>query len=95
MLQTMHERVEDLLRNYPKTRDNDRILIGGVYAIYYGVDVNDSFKNILLREDLPSFESIRRCRQKIQAQDETLRGNRDKERIEAQKVYLDYVRSED
>ena len=90
----MHERVEHLLRNYPKTRDNDRILIGGIYAVYYGVNVEDSFKSILLRDDLPSFESIRRCRQMVQAKDETLRGNRDKERIEAQKDYLDYVKGE-
>ena len=85
--------VEDILLRFPKTRDNDKILVGGIYAIYYGVDVNESFKDIIMREDLPNFETIRRCRQKAQEQHPELRGKRDKERLDAQKAYVEYADS--
>jgi len=93
-LKTLQSKVEDILAKYPKARDDDRILIGGVYALYYGVDVSGaSFKDVLLDKTLPSFESIRRCRQKAQAEYEDLRGSkaREAERIEAQKDFIKYA----
>lgn len=91
-LKTLQSKVEDILAQYPKARDNDRILIGGVYHLFYGVDVyNTSFADVLFNEDVPSFESIRRCRQKAQEQYPDLRGKRDKERLEAQKAYIEYA----
>ena len=93
-LKNMQDKVEFLLETYPATRDNDRLLIGAVYAHFYGVDVGcTSFKSVLLNDRLPSFESIRRVRAKVQADREDLRGTKakEKERLEAQKDYLDYV----
>lgn len=93
-LKRMQDKVEYLLAQYPATRDDDRKLIGAVYMMFYGVDVNAPFKDILLNDKLPNFETIRRCRQKAQEENEALRGKRDKERIDNQKEYLEYAKGE-
>ena len=49
-LKRMQDKVEYLLKTYPVTRDDDRKLIGAVYTVFYGVDVNAPFKEILLNE---------------------------------------------
>lgn len=93
-LKRMQDKVEYLMQMYPATRDDDRKLIGAVYTVFYGVDVNAPFKDILLNDKLPNFETIRRCRQKAQEENEALRGKRDKERIDNQKEYLEYAKGE-
>lgn len=93
-LKRMQDKVEYLLAQYPATRDDDRKLIGAVYTVFYGVDVNAPFKDILLNDKLPNFETIRRCRQKAQEENEALRGKRDKERIDRQKEYLEFAKGE-
>lgn len=93
-LTRMQDKVEYLLKTYPVTRDDDRKLIGAVYTVFYGVDVNAPFKEILLNDKLPNFETIRRCRQKAQEENEALRGKRDKERIERQKEFIEYAKGE-
>ena len=76
-LKTMQARVEFCLETYPICRDDDNMLIGAIYSIFYDVDVKrTTFKEILMRNDLPSFETIRRCRQKAQEQRPELRGTR-------------------
>lgn len=94
-LKTLQSKVEDVLARYAVTRDDDKLLIGSIYALYYDVDMNAPFKEVLLNDKLPSFESIRRCRQKAQEEHAELRGRRNKERLEAQKDYVNYARGED
>lgn len=68
-LNKMKEKVTYLLEQYPKLRDDDFLLIGAVYHQFYGVEYNDSFLVIMKEHEelhLPSFESIRRTRQKVQ-----------------------------
>ena len=94
-LKTMQSKVEDILAQYPKARDNDKILVGGIYALYYDVDVHhETFADVIMREDLPNFETIRRCRQKAQADYPELRGKKDKERLDAQKSFVEYALSD-
>ena len=94
-LDTVHEQVFYLLKNFPKTRDSDKRLIGGVYHLFYEVDTNtETFAEVIDRPGLPSFESIRRCRQKIQAGYPELRGVKDKERLERQGEYVAYAMGE-
>ena len=93
-LKRMQDKVEYLLAQYPATRDDDRMLIGAVYALFYDVDLNAPFKQVLCNDKLPNFETIRRCRQKAQEENEALRGKRDKERIDRQKEYLEYAKGE-
>ena len=53
------------LENRPETRDSDRVLISKVYEDFFGIK-NESFFEVLMRDDVPNFESIRRCRAKVQ-----------------------------
>lgn len=80
-LTRLKDRVIFCLERYPVCRDDDRILIGTVYSIFYDIDPKTvTLKEILLRNDLPSFESIRRCRQKAQELRPDLRGTREARR---------------
>ena len=54
------------LENRPETRSSDRLLIVRIYEDYFGITKNDLFLDVLLRDDVPNFESIRRCRAKVQ-----------------------------
>jgi hypothetical protein len=63
-LSTVMKRTEQLLTDEPATRNSDKLLIVRYLNKYHGVnDIHD----ILCHEDIPSFESIRRSRQRIQA----------------------------
>lgn len=68
-LNKMKEKVTYLLETYPRLRDDDFLLIGAVYSQFYNVGHSDSFLEVMKHHDekhLPSFESIRRTRQKVQ-----------------------------
>ena len=91
---TIHQMVESILRQYPGTRDDDRELIQTLYGKYYGVDFYKPWGSVIKDKNLPSFESIRRCRQKLQEQNEDLRGSKKSEeaRLNKQEEYLEYAR---
>lgn len=93
-LKRMQDKVEWCLEKYPKTREDDRILIGAVYTRFYGVDINTPFRDILLDKNLPNFESIRRCRQRLQEKNEDLRarGVIEEMRLDAQKNFIEYAK---
>ena len=94
-LKNMQQKVEYCLGKFPICRDDDNMLIGAVYSIFYDVDVKHvTFKDILLRTDLPSFETIRRCRQKAQEQCPELRGTKhtQKKRKDNEKRVRKYAR---
>lgn len=63
------------LKTDPATRNSDRLLI---YSIYkkFGVNAGESFEDVLFNENLPSFETIRRARQKAQADFPGLRADK-------------------
>lgn len=92
-LNTIKAQVEYILRRYPATRNDDRFLIRVLYQKFYNVHYYDSFGAVLMNTKLPSFESIRRCRQKIQEQDESLRGTKEsaKARLDKQVEYIEFV----
>lgn len=94
-LKRMQDKVEWILANYPQTRDSDNLLINAIYEGFYNVDViGRSFNDVSMDKTLPAFETIRRCRQKAQADHEELRGKRDRERLERQKEYVEYSKGE-
>ena len=91
-LDRMQDKVEWVLGRYPQTRDNDRLLICVIYRGFYNADISHiSFKDLMLDDTLPNFETIRRCRQKAQADNPGLRGKRDRERLERQREYVEYA----
>lgn len=69
---TTEERVVYVLENYPLTKKSDTNLILAVYALIDREIVNLPFRDVLklVANDnrFPSFETIRRTRQKAQAQ---------------------------
>ena len=73
-LSKVKEKVFLELVNRPETRNDDRLLFAKVYEDYYGIK-DEPFFEVMMRRDLPSFESIRRCRAKIQAANSWLRPN--------------------
>ena len=91
-LKTMQAMVEWVLERYPITKDNDRLLIVAIYHLFYGVDTrNITFADVMKDEHLPNFETIRRARQKAQADRPELRGKRDKERLDRQAEYVAFA----
>ena len=91
-LKTIQQKVEDILRQYPGTRNDDRELIQVYYGKYEGIDYYTPFGAVIKNKKLPSFESIRRCRQKVQELNEDLRGDKQTEqrRLDAQIDYIEY-----
>jgi len=88
-------RVLDILKKYPETRSDDRKLFIRVYQSY-GADIAAPFNEVVTNPKLPSFESMRRARQKIQNYCEDLRADDPVEsiRIAEQEDYIEYSREE-
>ena len=95
-LRTLTQKVWFCLEKHPETRSDDRELIKTLYDEFYGV-WSEPFYMVLNRKELPSFESIRRCRQKIQEENEDLRAEKPIEdrRLDAQKEYIEYALGEE
>lgn len=70
-----------VLKDFPDTREDDKELILKVYQHHYGVRLTEAFASVMWRKDLPTFESIRRARQRIQAECPELRASADVERV--------------
>ena len=94
-LKTLEAKVRLVLERVPRTRDDDRELTLGVWMIFYGVSATAPVKEVMRNKDLPSQESIGRCRRKIQETDESLRGTKAKEQIRMteQLRYIEYSQS--
>lgn len=95
-LGTVKEQVIEVLAKYPKTRADDFLLYAAVYMEYYGVNGNDSFVSVMRNHTaygLPGFDSIRRCRQKVQAECAELRApeNIDTGRLDKQAEYIEFA----
>ena len=95
-LRQITQMVEFCLDRYPETRSSDRELIKVLYEEFYSIWA-EPFYMVLNRNDLPSFESIRRCRQKIQEEHEEYRAVKpiEDKRIEAQIDFIEYARGEE
>ena len=94
-LKRISDMVYHCLTLYPDTRGNDRELVLRLYEDFYNV-YEQPFYKIMLRPDLPSFESIRRSRQLLQAKYEELRAEKPVEdvRIAAQEDYIEFAKGE-
>lgn len=90
-LTKVKEMVRFELENRPETRDSDRKLIVSIYEDYFGIK-DDSFREVLMRDDLPNFESIRRNRAAIQRAEPGLRASDEVQiyRFDKEQVYFDF-----
>lgn len=86
--------VKNLLINFPKTRDDDFYLIGGVYVELLPSVKHLGFTEVIKNHSLyglPSFESITRARRKIQAENEDLVSDKAKKlRQKEEQEYVGY-----
>ena len=91
-IKTMHNRVMEVLVSYPATRSSDKLLIAEVYRRFYDT-YREPFYVVMGNSDLPSFETITRCRRKIQEEHEELRAVDpvEKERINRQIDFIEYA----
>lgn len=68
-LKRIKDMVEIILKDTPRARDDDYILIKEVYRRFCGVTKENGFFEVMdLHRGLPSFESITRARRKLQAE---------------------------
>lgn len=90
-LSKVKEMVRFELENRPETRNNDRLLIVKVYEDYFGIK-NEPFFDVLMRDDVPNFESIRRNRAAIQRNEPNLRASETVQelRFDREQVYFDF-----
>ena len=96
MPKTMHNRVMEVLMDTPKARSSDKVLIAEVYSRFYDV-CNEPFWMVMEEmHDLPSFETITRCRRKIQEEHEELRAVDpvEEKRIARQMDFIEYARGD-
>ena len=85
MIKNLEDKVRDILIKHPETKDNDQMLVSLSWFYHLGRDKVKSLSawdllTKLSKNKLPNAESIRRCRQKLQETDESLRGEKYKER---------------
>lgn len=84
--------VKKVLTKYPDARDDDFKVIGHVVKALNPEAMNLTFGQALWNHnklDLPSFETIRRTRQKIQHDHPELRGEIYQKRMEKQTEYIE------
>ena len=85
MIKNLEDKIRDILIKHPETKDNDQMLVSLSWFYHLGRDKVKSLSawdllTKLSKNKLPNAESIRRCRQKLQETDESLRGEKYKER---------------
>ena len=92
-IKTMHKRVMAVLTDTPVSRSSDKALIAEIYRRYYGI-YGEPFYTVMHISDLPSFETITRCRRKIQETHEDLRAVEpvENERINRQIDFIEYAK---
>lgn len=93
-LRTVTEIVRSILEDRPETRDDDDLLylaVIGRRCVPGDITVEDFF-TMRSYYKIPCFETVRRCRQKAQEEDETLKGKKVKKRAAAEEVYKEYSR---
>ena len=90
------EMVEKILRNHPKTRDDDNLLMYYVWKKINKDLLNMSYTDILLNKDinLPNYNSVTRARRKLQKRHIDLMSTRQIQKLRKQEEqeYIEYSR---
>lgn len=91
-LNQVKTQVEYTLQNYPETRNNDKLLQVTVLKNFYGVKTIDD----ILKPKVPSLESIRRCRQKLQSEGQYISSEAVRQvRLEQEETYRQFACSKE
>ena len=100
-IKNVKQKVTKVLQKHPQSRDNDMSLLAIVWNDQLGGrDVTDNMTAfellcLLSRKELSNPVSLWRCRQKIQEEQELLRGDKWKARQEHSKNVLEEIKSWD
>lgn len=101
-LTTCKDKIESLLIKYPETRDSDKLLFFAFLVEFHDLEMNigrtacEVFRGILMDEETPSMETVRRIRQKFQEEGHYCgekRKERLEEEVEVRKVITDGIES--
>ena len=88
------DEVEKFLTKYPVLRDDDEKLMANIWNLHIGnledIDGKEVL-SMLASHELPSYESISRCRRKLQEQHPNLRGEKWNERHKRAKVIKEEI----
>lgn len=95
-LKRVEQIVRKVLEEYPETRDDDFVLLTHVYYMFNPEIIGSSFNLVMLGHKeygLPPFESVTRCRRKLQAKCKELMSSRQIEeaRKREEEVYKEYA----
>lgn len=86
--------VKMILATIEEARDDDDRLYLEIIKCCHAENMTvEAFLTGRKAAGIPPFETVRRARQKAQAECPELRGKRTEERKEAEKVYFDFARS--
>ena len=96
-LQTTTEIVKKVLTEYPATRNNDRLLYYRVCEIINDKTLTSNFGYVLLHQkdfEIPSIETVGRCRRKAQEKHPELRASKEVEekRAERETEFREYAK---
>jgi hypothetical protein len=98
-LEKMKNRVRRILTENFEARDDDKLLYYLVckeYCEEQGYNVDDIPYRVVMFEKkcrIPNYETVGRCRRKLQEEDKSLWGNRRQERMEAQEAFVEFARN--
>ena len=100
-IKNVKKKVTKVLQKHPQSRDNDMSLIAIVWNEQLGgrdaTDTMTAFELLCLlsRKEISNPVSLWRCRQKVQEENESLRGEKWKARQEHSKNVVEEIRSWD
>lgn len=72
-LKTTHDIVKNILKREEDARNSDKKLYVLVVKHLHPELINRPFAEVIMSDDIPSFETVRRTRQKLQERHEELR----------------------
>ena len=100
-IKNVKKKVTEVLERHPQSRDNDMSLLAIVWNDELGgkdaTDTMSAFELLCLlsRKEISNPVSLWRCRQKVQEENESLRGGKWKARQEHSKNVVEEIRSWD
>ena len=100
-IKNVKKKVTEVLERHPQSRDNDMSLLAIVWNDELGgKDITDTMSAfellcLLSKKEISNPVSLWRCRQKVQEENESLRGDKWKARQEHSKNVVEEIRSWD
>lgn len=96
-LNTIKDTIYTIMVKYPATRDSDELLYLKVCEYYNPTVLNKSFKQVFVNRlfnGIPSFETVRRCRTKVQSEHEELHSTLEvkQKRQKARRVFIEWAK---